>query len=75
MMNSADKMLPVPVQVLSLHELPEVMPQLGWLADPQKALQPLPEDSEPVPTVDEGYQARGWSGWARGQDLGITVGA
>jgi len=45
--------------VLSLHELPEAMPGLGWLADPLKALPPMPEDSALEPTIDEGYQVRG----------------
>ena len=50
---------PLMPQVLSLHELPEAMRELGWLADPLKALPPMPEDSPPVPTIDEGYQVRG----------------
>ena len=46
-------------QVLSLHELPEAMPELGWLADPPKELPLMPKDRALEPTIDEGYQVRG----------------
>lgn len=40
--------------MLSLHDLPKAMPDMGWTADPCALIPPVPE--EEIPTVDAGLE-------------------
>ena len=48
------RVLSPPLQVLSLHDLPRALPEMGWIVDPC-ALIPLVEEMDP-PTVDQGLE-------------------